>query len=64
MLWVVLSLCHNSKQFLWCDMAHQNLLNNFLFIAFNNEAYILRYLKKYIENYSVIVCNFFSKLLL
>ena len=64
MLWMVLSLCYNSKQFLWCDMAHKILLNNFLFITFNNEAYILRYLKQYIENYFVIFCNFFSKLLL
>ena len=45
MLWVVLRLCDNSMQFLWCDMAHKNLLNNFPYITFNNEAYILRYLK-------------------
>ena len=45
MLWVVLSLYYNSKQFLWRDMAHKNLQINFLFIASNNEAYILRYLK-------------------
>ena len=51
-------------QFLWCDMAHKNLLNSFLFITLNKEAYILRYLKYYIEDYSVNVCNFFSKLLL
>ena len=45
MFGVALSLCYNSIQFLWCDMAHKNLLNNFLFITLNNEAYILRYLK-------------------
>ena len=64
MFWVVLSLCYNSMQFLWCDMAHKNLLKSFLFITLNKEAYILRYLKYYIEDYSVNVCNFFSKLLL
>ena len=30
-------------------MAHKNLLNNFLCFTLNNEAYILCYLKLYIE---------------
>ena len=35
------SMLYNSMQILWCDMAHNNLLNNFLYITLNNEACIL-----------------------